>query len=569
MSRKQLSMIGLLLCVLLLPGCGGQEETFEKERPEASITVEDKASLYDAEPGEPVLYLTVHQGNESDGTDHTWSDLNARDLSWYQEQDLDPPCCDATVQFGSEEGAVPGAFGYGAQSANARIRLNGLKSSARQQKSYRVDIKSGMGNLEGMKTFYLKKSFTDPFRFMNKLVFDLLAQTEGAFSCRTRLVHLYVRDRTEGEETLFADYGLYTLVEPINKRYLRNRSLDATGELYQAEQFDFARHADVLLQPTDPAYDKASFEALLDSKGSNDYSKLLALLDRLNDDQTPIEDVVEQYFDRDNLYTWLAANILLDNPDTDTENFYLYSPTGTEQFYILPWDNDAALRRGYETLRDPTYSPGWERGIFLYTESKLFSRMMKSERCTNRLSEYITALHDGPLSPRQVQERAIALSETVLPLLYSLPDQSFARVTRENYDKLLEGLGEQIDENFYGYYDPLETPWPFHILTPEQQEGEITLRWEESFALNHSVDYSVELDDDWLFADPILKEEHVSATSINAGALEPGQYFLRVTARTEAGVEQEAFERYNTERKSVVHGVLCFYVFADGTVVSA
>lgn len=536
------------------------QKVYQKSEQSSIAAVEDMSSLYTDDVTPLVLYLTARKGNASEGTNHTWNELHQHDLSWYEEQDEDVFRCEALVQFGDEVGPVYGYYGYGDSSANATIRLSGKRSSVRQQKSYRVDLDANGGNISGMKAFVLQKSFTDPFRFTDKLAFDLIARCDTLLSTRTSFVHLYVRDLTADQDTQFMDYGLYTMVEPINKRYLKNRNLDSSGELYKVVDFDFARHADVIMQPTDSGYSAARFEEMLESKGSNDYSGLIAMLDALNDETIPIQDVVEAYFDKDSLYSWLAINLLLDNKDTDTENFYLYRPMGDEHFYIIPWDFDGSLRRDYEKLRDPDYVPGWEQGIFLYTQSKLFGRMMRSEYCTNELSETITVLHDDVFSGKVVQSRAEVLSEIVPQYLYDMPDMAYARVTEANYEKLLKRIAEQVDENFYTYYDTLETPWPFHILEPEQDGGHVVLRWEESQALNQEVTYAVELDDSWDFKDSILNETNYSGTSLDAGILPPGEYFLRVTAKSESGHTQEAYEFYNTEKKSTVRGVLCFYV---------
>jgi spore coat protein H len=331
--------------------------------------------------------------------------------------------------------------------------------------------------------------------------------------------------------------------------------------LYKAVDFDFARHEDVIVQPTDARYSAEAFEALLDPKGSKDYSGLIAMLDAVNDLSIPIQDTVDRYFDEESLYSWLAINLLLDNRDTDTENYYLYRPLGSERFYIIPWDYDSALRDDYEVLRDANYSAGWEKGIFLYTKSVLFRRIMESEYCSNELSEYITALHDSVFSARNVYRRARKLADTVLDYLYELPDKSYARVTEANYKRLLELIQDQVDRNFYTYYDTLMTPWPFHILDPEEDEdGRVTLRWEATQAMNQQVTYSLELDTGWDFSDPVLKAVDYEGTSYSAGELAPGQYFLRITAKSEQGYTQEAYEVYNTEKKTTVHGVLCFYI---------
>lgn len=533
---------------------------YQKSENSALDTVVDESSLYDDDLTPKVLYLTVSRGTAANHSDHTWNELHIHDLDWYREVGEDVYRCEAMVQFGDEVGPLRGQYGYNAASPNATVRLSGTNSSTRQQKSYRIELKNSGGSINGMKSFVLQKSFTDPFRFTSKLAFDLLLKCDALLSTRTSFVHLYVRDQTVEKKELFVDYGLYTMIEPINKTYLKNRNLDTNGELYKIVNFDFGRHEDVIMQPTDARYSEDAFEALLESKGSNDYSGLLAMLDAVNDHSIPIQDVVKTYFDKDSLYSWIAFNLLLDNKDTGTENFYLYRPVEGKRFYIIPWDFDGALRKDYELLQDPDYAPGWQEGIFLFSESVLFQRILQSEYCTNELSEYVTALHDTILSGEAVLTAAEALAEEVTPLLYSKADRTYARVTEYDYKTLVSRLAEQVDENYYTYYDTLESPWPFHILEPEQKGGRVILRWEESTAMNMGVTYTVELDDSWNFDAPVLLLTDFEGTEYDAGQLPPGQYFLRVTAKSDSGYTQEAFENYNTEKKTVVRGVLCFYV---------
>ena len=580
---KKLSICMLLpaLCLALLSGCLAAdpqaeqtEDKYIKAPVSESLKIRDLNSLYRYMPTEQVLYLTVGRGFSEESGEHTWQEINAHDLAWYKSNDTDIYECNALVQFGNEEGPASGNFGYGNMANNATVRLYGINSSARQQKSYRIRINQGNGNVSGMKAFFLSKSFTDPFRFTGKLCSDLITQIDGLMSERTGFVHLYVRDESTGPDAMFVDYGLYTLIEPVNKRYLSNRSLDDSGELYKAVDFDFGRHKGVIMQPTEESFDNVAFEELLEAKGSNDYTKLINMLDALNDPSIPVEDVIGRYFDKESLYDFLAFNILVDNKDTDTTNFYLYSPTGTEKFYIIPWDMDGALRHDYELLRDPSYSEGWEKGIYLYTDSLLFSRIMKSPVCINELSERIAILHEGVLSGENVVRMARELAMKVKPYLYALPDMTFARVSRPAHDQLVEQLKPQMDYNYYAYYDSLETPWPFHIKDPENSNGHVRFTWEESFMpakgegmTDDDITYTVELSDTWDFDHMIKTASGLRTTSYDAGVMSPGQYFVRISAVSKDGISQGAYEFYNTELKTTVNGVLCFYVFEDGTIV--
>ncbi|MCR4806305.1 MAG: CotH kinase family protein, partial [Lachnospiraceae bacterium] len=285
---------GLIGAALLLgaTGCSGvSPDSYEKADVSESFAVKDLDSLYEDERQDPVIYVTVGRETEdSKDKDKSWEAVNGHDLSWYEQTGEKPYDCDALVQFGTEEGPTSRSFGYGNMSPNATIRLSGDKASTRPQKSYRIKIKSGSGNVDGMKSFVLSKSFGDPFRFSNMLCYELMREADDIMSTRTRFVHLYVRDETEDDKALFVDYGYYTMIEPVNKRYLRNRNLDESGELYKAVDFDFGRYEGVIKEPTDADYDKDEFEKILEAKGSNDYSKLINMLDAFNDGDCDVED---------------------------------------------------------------------------------------------------------------------------------------------------------------------------------------------------------------------------------------------------------------------------------------
>ncbi len=561
-----LIIVQAVITSVVFMGCAAPElrDTYGKASLSESVRPDDLDSLYSYPDDVLVLYLTVGRGKTEAGA-HTWREINSHDLDYYEKAGQEIYECGALVQFGNEEGPTSDRFGYGDVSENATVRLTGSKASEKQQKSYRIKINKGSGNMDGMKTLILNKSFTDPFRFTDKLSFDLMRETDEMMSIRTRFVHLYVRDEYEGEE-LFTDYGLYTMMEPVNKKYLSNRSIDSTGELYKLNDFDFARHEDVILNPTDARYDQKRFEELLESKGSNDHTKLIKMLDALNAPDASIEDVVDTYFDKENLYSFMAFNLLTDNVDTDTENMYLYSPTGTDRFFIIPWDQDGALRSDYELVKDPGYVRNWEKGIYLYTDSKLFGSIVKSRHCVDDLSVYIAKYHDGVLSGNNVLKKALSLSSIIKPYIYELPDRTYARVTEREYDELISMLPEQMDNNYYAYYDSLETPWPFHIMKPENDSGRIRFSWEDSTVLEGDVTYKFELSNTWDFANVIETAEGLTDSEYSMDKLSEGQYFVRVRAVSSSGLTQEAYEFYNTEIKTRVNGVLCFYVLGDGTV---
>ena len=568
-------LLTLLLFCLILSGCKVQsenmsdlilspEETYEKSD-STEYQVVDAENLYDTDDANDisVVYLAVALGNEDDGTDYTWTQINTVSLPAQGDQ---PYQCEAVFQLGDRNAPTEGSFGYGQLTANAVVRLQGTNASTRQQKSYRITIKDGMGNLDGMKSVILSKSFTDPLRITNKLCYQLMEDIPALMSTRTRLVRLYVKDTTAGADAPYIDYGLYTMIEPINKTYFKNRGLDVNGAIYKASQFDFARHEDVITLATSPDFQEDAFEELLEVKGDQDHSLLLEMLDAVNNPDIPIQQVVSTYFNQDNLYSWLAFNILTGNKDASTDNYYLYSPTGSNRFYFISWDNDGAFRDVYDEMRAPGQSPSWDTGIFSFYDNVLFSRMLQDASCISSLSTAVDTLYETYLSESAVNAAATQLTSLAKDEIYSMPDRTFARVTQPQYDSLKASMGTQVTENYYSYYESLEAPAPFHIHEPNiQDDGQLLLSWDES-ACTQDVTYSVQLDDAWSFDTPLFTTSDLRSTELKIDQLPTGQYFLRVTASSADGKSQIAYETYSTELKNTLYGVLCFYVLPDGSV---
>lgn len=591
-KKKAAGLFTLLLAGLMLTGCGSSvgegtflntlvspDETYEKTDSAADLHLEDKLSLYEGDDLPTVtMYLTVGKGNADDGTNHTWAEVNAYSFEEYGEMGLDSPySCEAVLQVGDEAGPVQGEFGYGVTAANAVVQIRGENASRQEQKSYRITIKEGKGKWENQKVVTLNKHVGDPLRITNKLCYSLMEGIPGMMSVRTRFVHLYVKDKTEGEDGLFVDYGLFTQTEQINKTYLKNHGLDEDGNLYKAEDFDWGRHEDSIRLATASGFDQAAFEEYLEIKGSNnDHSELIEMLEAVNDASTDIREVLDTYFDRENLYSWIAFHMLTGNKDTAHGSYYLYSPRTTDKWYIISWNNSDAFSEIFTRMRQEDYSASWNTGIFTYTGNVLFERIFQDEECREEFAAAAELLYKEYLTPEKLSSLADPMLREVQEQVYSLPDSLHVKATREEQGRIMRAMAQEIERNYYLFWESFEKPWPFHILKPQAGEDGLTLCWEDAYCFRNPeegkteteeapVTYTVELSDSYRFQDCIVKETKVEGNSLNVQKLPPGQYFLRVRAETPHGLSQDAFEYYYTERGTTIYSTQCFYIHEDGS----
>ena len=474
------------------------------------------------------MYLTVTQGNAADNTNYTWTDVNAHSVYYYEENDLERYNCEGILQIGDENGPVEGEFGYGETTPNVSVQIRGQTSSEAEDKNYKIRIKDGKGEWRGQRTLALNKHVNIPLRFTNKLMYDLMKEIPQMMSARTQFVHLYVKDETQGAGTDFVDYGLYVQVEQMNKTYLKNHGLDSRGQLYKVEAFEWHQYEEMKLA-TDPDYDLDAFEEYLEVKGSDDHSKLLEVLEKLNDYAIPIEETIEQHFDPENICYWMAFHILTGNYDVASRNAYIYSPLNSEKFYFISWDNDAAFRRTYFDMTGYTEGDSWERGLTQFTRLVVINRMFREDQYVEMLTAAIEDLRQNYLTYEKLQEIADSYAGVVKPYLYGGADSGNTVVSSAEYDMLVEALPSEVERNYQYYLESLEKPWPFFVGTPyENEEGGLSVEWDASYDMDgEEITYSAVLATDYNFQNVIAQEEGLRLPIWSFDSLEPGQYFLR------------------------------------------
>jgi uncharacterized membrane protein len=474
-------------------------------------------------------------------------------LSWYAmnriSSRMDEGNLKVIIQEGAPDGSGPksGMFGYGAAESNAKVSLRGNTSRYASQRSYKIRLEDQAGLWHDQRTLNLNKHIFDSSRLRNKLSFDIFETIPNITSLRTQFVHLYVKDLSEGKETgkAFEDYGLFTHVEQPNEKFLKNHWLDPNGQLYKAVLFEFFRYSDDLKSKSDPSYNKAAFEKHLEINGYEDHDKLLAMLDDVNNITLPIDEVVDKHFDLDNYLTFLAANILMDNLDTEAHNFYLYSPLNSNKWYFLPWDYDGGWEWGLQG-NVGNVSPS-SNGISTYWGSVLHNRFFRSEKNVQMLKDKIDELY-STINNDTVAKRLQAYRGVVEPFINKAPDNNFLPIQLSKLDeefKRITGVPLRALERFN---KDLENPKPFFLQDLSRENGKYRFEWDPSFDLQgDDLTYDWTLAKDPSFTQIIDQRQKIKETSIELDNLKPGEYYWKVTAHDGKGHQQIAFDVYEVD----------------------
>lgn len=534
---------------------------------EEDLHIRDKNLIYENQNNTEIvtMYLTVSMGNSAENTDHTWEEINTYSAYDYDEMGVERYKIAGLIQVGDENGLIPGELGYGQVAPNCTVQIRGQSSSRNIQKNYKISIKDNKGDWRGQTTIALNKHQGDGLRFRNKLGFDLLTGIDELMSLRTTFVRLYVKDTTAGPDAKFEDYGIYTQVEQLNKTALERHGLDKKGHLYKINFCEFYRYEDIIVPSDDSNYNLAAFEEILEVKGDDDHVKLIRLLERVNDYSIPIETILEEDLDIENIAYWMAFQLLVGNVDTQSRNFYIYSPLNGERFYILSWDLDGAFKRTeYDLLKRNDYTE-WEKGVSNYWGNVLFRRCLQSDVYRAKLDEAVDSLY-AKLTDGRLASYAKSYSELLKPLVFKGRDALAMPITAVQYDIISNSLVDEVQDNYASYKESYTKPMPFYIGVPTVDGEKISLLWDTSYTFDaEAISYTFELAADYNFTNPIVKITDIKIPTVQFDVLPAGQYFIRVTAKDDGGQTQTAFDAYMTENGKM-YGVKSFYVDQNGQI---
>ncbi|MBS3873904.1 MAG: CotH kinase family protein [Firmicutes bacterium] len=498
------------------------------------------------------LYVTVKGGGK-----YTLSDVEG---DRYGSDDFEPTV-EVVFQEGDAEGPVAGYYGFGLNDSNATLEVRGATSRLARQKSYKLRLDRRMSAWNGLWTINLNKHPYDLTRVRNKLSFDYMEVIPHIAGLRTQFVQLFIRDLSKNPAaTGFVDYGLFTMVEQPNNLFLRVRGLDTEGHLYKAEFFEFHRYPDHLKHQEDPDYDEGKFQQILGIRGNQDHSKLLGMLDDVNNLELDINDVVDKHFNRNNYLTWLAVNILFGNIDTRTQNFMLYSPSDSDAWYFLPWDYDGAWGFYGQLGKDRELRRGrWEKGASNYWGVVLHRRFLQEPENVQALVAKMEHLLETIITTDRTRALLGAYHPVVSRFVGRMPDAEYLNTA--DFEQEFWRIVEEPTKNLAEFRQALENPMPVFLGVPFREGEKLVFRWSESDDLQgDTIVYDLEVSRTPDFAEILIRQTDLVKNEVALNPLPAGAYFWRVLIRDSKGNHQTAFDRYLSEDNVNYLGVSRFEV---------
>jgi spore coat protein H len=244
---------------------------------------------------------------------------------------MDLPWATASVTFDGE------TF----QDVGIRYKGNGTIGDASRtiKKSFKIDLdhSGGTARFRGLKTVNLHCGVADPSKCRESMGYGLY-RAAGVPASLTALAEVRLTVPGKYDRELL---GLYTVVEQVDKPFLREHFGADTGLLMKPEGLrDFEYKGDNWDRYQKQYLPKRDAEP-------EEIARVIAfarLVDKAGDDEFQKE--IESYLDVDAYLRFLAVTAFVANSDSFFvlgHNYYLYLHPTTGKFHFIPWDLDRAF----------------------------------------------------------------------------------------------------------------------------------------------------------------------------------------------------------------------------------
>lgn len=234
------------------------------------------------------------------------------------------------------------------------LEFQGTSGRSRDKKSFKIkferdhalrEVGFDTEDLGAIDKVYLRAVWLDQSMIRESLAFDLWREM-GHVAPRTSFANLRING---------AYWGLYSVVEPVDKDYLERNGYPAGGQLYKAtrkngSRADFAPGRNLV-----KAFEDKTGE---ESDSRTDVAELMAVLQKTPLDEVSFDSEIDPIFPLDEYIDRMVWVSLTRNGDAVAQNFYLYNAPvdGRAFWHQIPWDSDLCMGANWRD-RDAVVAP--------------------------------------------------------------------------------------------------------------------------------------------------------------------------------------------------------------------
>jgi len=225
------------------------------------------------------------------------------------------------------------------------VRLKGFSSyfTSSDKKSIKLDFNEFVPGkrYDGLRKLNLNNGEGDPAMQRDVISYDLMRRA-GVPAPRTGYARVFLNDEY---------WGLYVMVEQVDKEFLNDNFGTRDGNLFKNMQF-----SDLIWE----GQNAAPYQNTFDLKTGDEtvaWDNLIELIRQINNSpDNEFKEEIEQVFDVDRYLKVLMVDVALNNWDSYIEhgrNFYMYENPNSEKFQWIPWDYNLSMGGQFSGLGGP------------------------------------------------------------------------------------------------------------------------------------------------------------------------------------------------------------------------
>lgn len=214
----------------------------------------------------------------------------------------------------------------------AKFKGNSSYNNPSDKKSFKIDFNEfdTTVSYDGIKKINLNNCFKDPTFMREKLALDF-CRRQGILAPRCTYVRVFINS---------SYWGLYTLVEEVNAKFLTQRFNNNDGNLFKGDP-----SGDLRWLGSSPSLYYNKYE--LDRTQTNDWSDLVHAIDVINNTPSAnFQDSLPTVFDTWSVLKAAAFSNIFSNLDSYTgsgHNYYIYHDEDADIFRWIVWDVNEAF----------------------------------------------------------------------------------------------------------------------------------------------------------------------------------------------------------------------------------
>ncbi|MCW5908520.1 MAG: CotH kinase family protein [Chitinophagales bacterium] len=300
-------------------------------------------------------------------------------------------------------------------SVGCKFKGNSSYNNPSQKKSWKLDFEEfkNSNEIDGMKQLNLNNGFKDPSFLREKLCLDFM-QHYGLHAPRCNYANVYVNNQL---------WGFYTLVEEVDKTFLKTHFGNKKGNLYKGDP-----SGNLTWKGNNQNQYYNNYE-LKTNEDVNDWSDLLWLIDNLNNTPAPqLKDSLDASLNTAAYVKQWATTILFSNLDSYTgsgHNYYIYHNTSTDKFEWIAWDVNEAFGvflNGNQTSQMTTLPMNYNATA---GNRPLHNKMITVPEYWNQFQNFLCNVLDEYFNPAHMNPIIDSLHERIKNYYYNDPRKLF------------------------------------------------------------------------------------------------------------------------------------------------